>query len=322
MWSNDDPTVATTAPAIPPSLTQGFFTDGDTFTTPTIVPDWWLNMVQAELGNIVDAASLARNKGDNAQVLKALYKLFPNVLRAPLDIYVSPSGNDGNVGSSGSPLLTIARAIAVAEQYSNPTQQLITIHLAAPGTWNETPVLSSAYLGAVQIVGNTGAPGSYVIARGVQASGGLAVQLRGLRLANTLAGQHALALQSGAAVLLDTVDFAATTGSHIAADNASSVRCSTGYSISGGATTHLNATSGGIINIGGATISLSGTPAFSIFANSAYGGLIAATGATFTGTATGARYLVDPASTIVCGGNVNFFPGNTAGSTPALSPYR
>ena len=78
MFNIDEPTAVASPPAVPAAGTEGYFTGGSpaTGTPPTKVRAWWLNMVQQELAAIVAAASIARSKVSNAQVLLALRALF------------------------------------------------------------------------------------------------------------------------------------------------------------------------------------------------------------------------------------------------------
>ncbi|SIS49822.1 hypothetical protein [Insolitispirillum peregrinum] len=72
-----DTTDAVTAAAKPTPPTAGsekFFSD--TPGSATVVPAWFLNMLQEELGNLVSAASLSHSKTDNSQLLKAVQALI------------------------------------------------------------------------------------------------------------------------------------------------------------------------------------------------------------------------------------------------------
>ena len=72
----------------------------------------------------------------------------------------------------------------------------------------------------------------------------------------------------------------------------------------------------------GWTVSLTGTPAFFRFANAQTLGVIEATLATFSGSATGVRYnVVNNAVISTNGGGANFFPGNSAGSSGTGGQY-
>jgi hypothetical protein len=74
MYQIDVPTAASTRPASTAPGTAGWFTDGNPAggQAATIVPAEWLNMVQAELANIVGATPTALSKSTSNQVLTAL----------------------------------------------------------------------------------------------------------------------------------------------------------------------------------------------------------------------------------------------------------
>lgn len=74
----DNATAAGSAPAVPAPDTEGFFTNGNpgSGVPATIIPDWWLNMVQEELYAPVTAAGLTPSKTTWTQLRQALYRLF------------------------------------------------------------------------------------------------------------------------------------------------------------------------------------------------------------------------------------------------------
>jgi hypothetical protein len=115
----------------------------------------------------------------------------------------------------------------------------------------------------------------------------------------------------------------ATTGAnipHIGARVWGGVFCTGPYTISAGANLHWYAQEHGFIECAGVTITLTGTPAWGgVFAFADAMGSINASGDTFVGSATGARYLSQGMSYIgTNGAGVTFFPGN-AGGTPATA---
>ena len=95
------------------------------------------------------------------------------------------------------------------------------------------------------------------------------------------------------------------------------------YKISGSTQVHARAYLGGGITATNSTITLTGTPAFSVgFAAPAQGGGIWYNGCLFSGSATGKRYLADAFGWIItAGGGANFLPGNVAGTLDALGKY-
>ncbi|QHC36469.1 hypothetical protein [Komagataeibacter xylinus] len=75
----DDPTAASSPPAVPSAsgLTPGYFTNGNPSASlpATLVPDWWLNMVQGELEAAVKGGGLTPDKTNNGQLLLAIQAL-------------------------------------------------------------------------------------------------------------------------------------------------------------------------------------------------------------------------------------------------------
>ena len=151
------------------------------------------------------------------------------------------------------------------------------------------------------------------------------------------AGLHVI---SGTAVLytaLGQVTFGTcTSGLHIFADgNGARIFLDTGYTISGNAAFHYSAVAGGLIDFNTtATITCTGSPAFTTFANA--GGAAAASALwlgqiyvpsakiTYSGcgTVTGKRYNAQLNSVInSAGGGANFFPGNAAGTVATGGQY-
>lgn len=98
------------------------------------------------------------------------------------------------------------------------------------------------------------------------------------------------------------------------------------YTISGGTNYHISCVRGGKIFYEGNTVTLTGTPPFSVFALVQGGCDLRATesspGVTFIGAATGQRYLVTGPSTISPSPySETFFPGNAAGQAPYPATY-
>ena len=91
----------------------------------------------------------------------------------------------------------------------------------------------------------------------------------------------------------------------------------TNFSIVGGAAQLIRALTGGIVSVVTSTITVTGTPAFTTFAQ-AEGGVISfySPTTTFSGSATGARYSATLNAVInTFGGGANYFPGNAGGAT-------
>ena len=74
VWRIDAGGIVPTLPTIPAAGTEAFYSGGNqaTGTPATIVPAWWMNMVQEEIRNVVVAAGISPNKNDNSQLLAAI----------------------------------------------------------------------------------------------------------------------------------------------------------------------------------------------------------------------------------------------------------
>ena len=136
----------------------------------------------------------------------------------------------------------------------------------------------------------------------------------------TTTSGNGFALILGSSVTLTGVEFGACPSSiHIYAGQQCIVFVNANYTISGSAGFHYYAEVGGIIYVvGGLTTTVSGTPAFTTFANATNLGTIRSTSQTFSGSATGTRCSVSVNAIIVGTGtaaNGTYFPGNAAGST-------
>jgi hypothetical protein len=163
------------ADTAPTTGTPQYATDGNPgITPPTIWPAYAWNMVQEEFMAILTAAGVTPSSSNWGQVLEALEILFPvNVAGGTLSLYISPSGNDSNPGTSASPFLTIAGAVASLAKY-NLNGLTVTLNLAAGsyagynfnGLTTPCPInVIGAAPGSTTLTGTGGAFGGQVMAR-------------------------------------------------------------------------------------------------------------------------------------------------------------
>lgn len=120
-------------PAIPAVETPGWFTPGDPQADipATPVRAWWLNMITAELKNVVEAAGLVLDKSNNAQLLTAVNALIAD--------YVGGLGNIAFLDveqlwtkAQGSAAVALAEASPVA--IDTDLSNLFTLGLTASRT--------------------------------------------------------------------------------------------------------------------------------------------------------------------------------------------
>lgn len=339
MYRIDNPSAAPTRPTPKAPGTPGYFTGGDAVagTEATIVEADWLNVVQEELIAILDADSLPHSKTATNQVITAILDLIAKNTRkrltAPLNLYVSTTGNDANDG------LTPGTAFATPQQAWNyivdaldTAGQSVRVNIA-DGTYGSL-MCSGQYTGNgyVYFVGNLSNPLAVTFATSAQDT-------------------HALALTAGALVSIQGVDFTATgstgcgiyawgsqcfmencnfgpcNGGHIVMSLGALLTISGAYTISGGAGSHFESTNGGLItcntnHLPVQTVTISGTPTFSnAFALCAAGSInLNPALIVFSGAANGPRYLSEYNGAIMTnGGGANYFPGSSAGVADGAS---
>lgn len=252
-------------------------------------------------------------------------------LTANRTYYVRTDGSDSNNGlanTSGGAFLTIQKAIDTAVALDLATYS-VTINVA-DGTYTGAVVLK-AYVGVgpIYITGNTGSPANVVIsttsADAVSGTQCGAWQLAGMKLQTTTAGQCVIVSGGASTVTLNGVYFGACAGSHIIAQYNSTVNVIASYTISGNAGgQHYYCLLGGrMVVTAGITVTLTGTPSFSIFTSAestaSWAGL-----PTFSGSASAGTYRYSASLNGVInayGSGASYFPGGVAGVTATGGQY-
>lgn len=246
-------------------------------------------------------------------------------LLADRTYYVRTDGSDSNNGltnSSGGAFLTIQKAVDVAAAIDSSIY-IVTIQVGN-GTYT-APVTLRGLLGSgyMNIKGDTSAPSNVVISTTSATcftinSGTKGIfYLQGMRLQTTTSG-HGIINNSNVGILwFDNLDFGALAAGHNHLQLSHCEAFATGpYSISGSAVNHIFIGELGYINTAGRTVTITNTPAFSTsYINVGRGSLALANGMTFSGSATGVRFIVAGNSHIhTNGGGASYFPGDSAGS--------
>lgn len=256
-------------------------------------------------------------------------------LTANRTYYIRNDGNDSNNGlanTSGGAKLTFAGALAVAKQIDLNGFKL-TIKLATNLTIIgpiDIPVLvGQGVIDDFIIEGDTTTPSNATItATGVpfvfKASAGGRCLIQGIKIAGDSGCDHFWAT-AGGAIWANANDHG-TGKYHWLADNNGVIVHVGGYTVSGSANVHWFAQTGGRIvsYFTFTTITISGTPAFAYsFAMCLVTSSIFAYFVTFSGAATGARFIVDDFSVIdTAGSGSTFFPGDVASSAGANGIYK
>lgn len=233
----------------------------------------------------------------------------------------SSEGDDGASGTEVAPLKTVQAAWNLIAAQWDLAGHVAKIKLA-PGTY-PSPVgignlrdLGKPIIGGTVIIeGDALSPQNVVLA----SSGGDCievctsyVEVDGIKLLNS--GGSGLHTYRQGVIFGRNLDFGAASQAHCFCDNQGQIVLAS-YRVSGGASVHWLAHSGGYINCDGRTVTLTGTPGFSIaFARAQLGGLIECIGNSYAGSATGPRFLIqgggviDPQTQ-----NLAALPGNQPG---------
>ncbi|AHI24181.1 tail fiber protein [Komagataeibacter xylinus E25] len=107
----DDPTAVSSPPAVPSAsgLTPGYFTSGNPAAAipATLVPDWWLNMVQGELLAPVVSAGLNPDKTNNGQLLQAIQALAKAAAAAAVASYATTEALNTGLALATSSLIAV-----------------------------------------------------------------------------------------------------------------------------------------------------------------------------------------------------------------------
>ncbi|GKS73649.1 hypothetical protein AVME950_02155 [Acidovorax sp. SUPP950] len=253
-------------------------------------------------------------------------------LMAARTYYVRTDGNDSNTGlanTAGAAFLTIQKAVDVAATLDNGGFD-VTISVGA-GTYAAGFRLRS-FVGSGKII-VTGAAadltstvisvtsGSCVISEAPTAGN---YRIQYLKIQTTTSG-YGIVLYGGANYLeISNINVGACASGQITIGNGSTVNAfGASYTISGNSPTHIDASDGGVFRGQFGAVTLSGAPAFgSCYANAARLGLVTIFSTTFTGSASGARYLVSTNAVIFTAGTgASYLPGSTAGSTTTGGQY-
>lgn len=273
----------------------------------------------------------ANNLSDLASATTARTNLgVRDVLTANRTYYVRTDGSNSNNGlanTSGGAFLTIQKAVDTVAALDISVYN-VTIQLAN-GTYTGAVTVNAPWIGSgnVTIVGNTTTPANVIIsttsADCFTAFNGARFTVSGLELRTTTAG-YGLNAQNFAIVTVGTsIRFGAVANGHMIAFGQGKIFGRSSYTIAGGAQFHWISNVGGIIDVAGITITLSGTPAFSQQFAHAEGMSYQSIGySTFSGTATGTRYIaIGGAGIDTAGGGASYLPGSAAGSVTSPGWY-
>lgn len=244
--------------------------------------------------------------------------------------YVRKDGsdsNDGGANTAGGAFLTIQAAIDRYQKHSDPQGFLTTIQVAA-GTYVEQLRVFGRPAGELQyltIKGNEADPTTVVVrhtasfAATVWAWGWVDVDLRGLQIENLHANGMGVTSQMHAMVGVFNCKLHAAAYQHLYALYHGHLYCST-CTCDAGSQSFLGADTSSIIEVD--NITFTGTPAFSYATVWATNLSVVLNPSTWTGAATGKRFVANTNSIIqVYGGGANHIPGNAVGETATGGVY-
>jgi hypothetical protein len=253
------------------------------------------------------------------------------LLTANITYYVRVDGSDSNTGlvdSAGGAFLTIQKAINVLNTLDGggfaATIQVRT------GTFTGAVRFGTPFIGfsSVQLQGDATTPANVLLsvanANAITVDNGTVVFIRGFKITTTGSAGYAIeTFNQSIANINGNMEYGACIQGHLFAFTNSTINVSVGYTISGGSPGgfHLAAPNAVVNNsLIAFTVTLTGTPAFAVFAYADRLGLVNWGNVTFSGAATGVRYQAGGNGVIFTnGGGANYFPGNAPGIIPAGS---
>lgn len=253
-------------------------------------------------------------------------------LAANLTVYVRSDGantNDGLANTAAGGWLTRQKANDMIAAEIDLAGFTVTVQVG-DATWTATLSITPwVGGGAINWTGNTGTPANCLISITsndcfMVSTGPLpgVVTIDGFKLQTTTGGNGLTISQPGKIVLGANMTFGAIATTGMDASGGGQIFAQSGYTITAGGQTHINAHNAGLVNITGGTVTLTGTPAFTTFANASASSTIISGFTTYSGAATGQRYNIDLNSVInTFGGGATYFPGNSAGASGTGGQY-
>lgn len=322
-------------------------TDGDTQTSGVVIDDsnnvsGLVNLTQTGYQDIAEiaapsnpAANVARlyvqddglgttqarmrDSAGNVSFLGGRERLLAN-----RTYFVRTDGNDSNTGlanTSGGAFLTIERARQAV--YALDLNGFTATIKLADGTYTAGVICNGMPPGAavaspIIFEGNTSTPANVIISTTSSdcfiAQNGANIYVTGVEMRTTTSGSCMRAIKGGQ-IIHGNVRFGTSAGFHVETADGGRRYNDGNFSIVGGAVAHQHVTSGGFQLLANCTVTLTGTPAFSQYFVGLSGGYAQYTACTFSGSATGIRFLNHEGGIINTDGQsmTTYLPGNTAG---------
>ena len=286
-------------------------TDLTAATTPLSGSEW-VEIVQSGVSKKVSASYIAGGGGSGRELLIAARSY-----------YVRTDGSDSNNGlsnDSGGAFLTIQKAVDVVS--GTLDMSIYEVSIYCNDATRTEQVVFKRYVGSVAptIIGNSSTPANCIISTTSAScftnSSFMPCSVNGFKFTTTTSGNGLVSDGAGSNITFSNVDFGSCAGSHIRATNYSVIAAATNYTISGGASSHYETNEHGNYWYSGKTVTLTGTPNFTVAFHYARKGHCICNSVTFSGSATGARINLNLCSTVFSNGGAEatYYPGNSAGS--------
>ena len=254
------------------------------------------------------------------------------LLQAPLDLYVATTGSDGNDGlDPAAPFATWQRAWSEIINNYDLNGYVVTVW-GADGTYTAgvtatgAPLGASAGTGSVVFRSTSGNASACIVgstnSNAFTAQAGAQFTVQDIKLQTAGANTSALVTTPGGLIAYKGVRFGQATLAHVNSANGGFIQPIGDYVIEGGAAFHAVGSGAGSVAVGAVNVTLVGTPNFSGAFAYAQQGRVSFVGTTWTGGATGSRFLaVENGVISTNGAGLSALPGNAAGSTATGGQY-
>ena len=248
------------------------------------------------------------------------------VLTGNRTYYVRADGSDANTGlvnSSGGAFLTRQKAFDVIKSTLDVAGYTVTVQIVDGSYSGSCDITAWVGGGAIVIQGNSGTPANVTITSAANCynidgplPGRLTIKDQKLVATGSCFSSRAAIWHFG------NIDFGAS-NLHFELQKQTIALCDSNYTISGGALIHWYTESMSMVYVENRTITITGTPAFSLaFAYANQIAFQSVWGNTFAGSATGARYNVSQNAIITsAGAGASYLPGNASGSSGSQGQY-
>lgn len=264
-------------------------------------------------------------------VLLAYFKgQFREKLTADRTYYVRTDGSDSNNGlsnTSGGAFATFQHAFSVVAALDLSVYSA-TIEAGNAGTYAGVEINAPLIGGvALNLVGNGATISTSTLLGAIFVTAGQStpINVSGFTTVNTHASGCGIRVDAAARVNITTgMTYSTSAVAHIRTSVPGSYISTSGsYSITSGGQSHILAVEQSGVRVNGGTVTITGTPAFSVgFVNVSLGAHSLISSVTFSGSATGPRYSAATLGVISTNGaGATYLPGDAAGTTATGGVY-